>query len=53
MFMCLVVTGVSFLIHVYSVAYMSGDRGYARFFAYLNFFVFSMLLLVLAATSCC
>ena len=48
-FMCLVVSGVSFLIHVYSVAYMSGDRGYARFFAYLNFFVFSMLLLVLAA----
>jgi NADH-quinone oxidoreductase subunit L len=48
-FMCLVVSGVSFLIHVYSVAYMSGDRGYARYFAYLNFFVFSMLLLVLAA----
>ena len=48
-FMCLVVSGVSFLIHVYSVAYMSGDRGYARFFAYLNYFVFSMLLLVLAA----
>jgi NADH-quinone oxidoreductase subunit L len=48
-FMCLVVSGVSFLIHVYSVAYMSGDRGYARFFAYLNLFVFSMLLLVLAA----
>ena len=47
--MCLVVTGVSFLIHVYSVAYMDGDRGYARFFSYLNFFVFSMLLLVLAA----
>ncbi|MBN1529050.1 MAG: NADH-quinone oxidoreductase subunit L [Thermoleophilaceae bacterium] len=48
-FMCLVVSGVSFLIHVYSIAYMSGDRGYARFFAYLNLFVFSMLLLVLAA----
>ena len=48
-FMCLVVSGVSFLIHVYSVAYMDGDRGYARYFAYLNFFVFSMLLLVLAA----
>jgi NADH-quinone oxidoreductase subunit L len=47
--MCLVVSGVSFLIHVYSVAYMDSDRGYARFFAYLNFFVFSMLLLVLAA----
>ena len=47
-FMALVVSGVSFLIHVYSVAYMSGDRGYARYFSYLNFFVFSMLLLVLA-----
>jgi NADH-quinone oxidoreductase subunit L len=47
--MCLIVTGVSFLIHVYSVAYMESDRGYTRFFAYLNFFVFSMLLLVLAA----
>ena len=46
--MCLVVTGVSTLIHLYSVAYMAGDRGYTRFFAYLNFFVFSMLLLVLA-----
>jgi NADH-quinone oxidoreductase subunit L len=48
-FMCLVVSGVSFLIHVYSVAYMGGDHGYARYFAYLNFFVFSMLVLVLAA----
>ena len=48
-FMCLVVSGVSFLIHLYSVTYMSGDRGYARYFAYLNFFVLSMLLLVLAA----
>jgi NADH-quinone oxidoreductase subunit L len=48
-FMCLVVSGVSFLIHVYSVAYMDSDRGYARYFAYLNYFVFSMLLLVLAA----
>ncbi len=48
-FMCLVVSGVSFLIHVYSLAYMGGDRGYTRYFAYLNFFVFSMLLLVLAA----
>ena len=47
-FMALVVTGVSFLIHVYSLAYMRGDRGYTRFFAYLNFFVFSMLVLVLA-----
>jgi NADH-quinone oxidoreductase subunit L len=48
-FMCLVVSGVSFLIHVYSVAYLDSDRGYARYFAYLNYFVFSMLLLVLAA----
>jgi NADH-quinone oxidoreductase subunit L len=48
MFMALVVTGVSTLIHLYSVAYLAGDRGYARFFAYLNFFVFSMLVLVLA-----
>jgi NADH-quinone oxidoreductase subunit L len=47
--MCLVVSGVSALIHLYSVAYMWSDRGYARYFAYLNYFVFSMLLLVLAA----
>jgi NADH-quinone oxidoreductase subunit L len=47
-FMILVVTGVSMLIHLYSVAYLASDRGYVRFFAYLNFFVFSMLLLVLA-----
>jgi NADH-quinone oxidoreductase subunit L len=47
-FMALVVSGVSMLIHLYSVAYMASDRGYTRFFSYLNFFVFSMLLLVLA-----
>jgi NADH-quinone oxidoreductase subunit L len=47
-FMILVVTGVSTLIHLYSVAYLDSDRGYARFFSYLNFFVFSMLLLLLA-----
>jgi NADH-quinone oxidoreductase subunit L len=47
-FMILVVTGVSTLIHLYSLSYMQDDRGFARFFAYLNFFVFSMLLLVLA-----
>ncbi|HET6550046.1 MAG TPA: NADH-quinone oxidoreductase subunit L [Solirubrobacter sp.] len=46
--MCLVVAGVSTLIHLYSVAYMGGDRGYSRFFGLLNFFVFAMLLLVLA-----
>src|SRR5215210_5680789 len=47
-FMALVVSGVSTLIHLYSVSYMGSDRGYTRFFSYLNFFVFSMLLLVLA-----
>jgi NADH-quinone oxidoreductase subunit L len=47
-FMALVVSGVSMLIHLYSVAYLWSDRGYARFFAYLNFFVFSMLVLVMA-----
>jgi NADH-quinone oxidoreductase subunit L len=47
-FMCLIVSGVSMLIHLYSVSYMTSDRGFARFFTYLNFFVFSMLLLVLA-----
>jgi NADH-quinone oxidoreductase subunit L len=47
-FMILVVTGVSMLIHLYSVSYLESDRGYARYFSYLNFFVFSMLLLVLA-----
>jgi NADH-quinone oxidoreductase subunit L len=47
-FMILVVTGVSTTIHLYSVSYMDEDRGVARYFAYLNFFVFSMLLLVLA-----
>src|SRR5204863_1885783 len=44
----LVVAGVSTMIHLYSVAYMASDRGYTRFFAYMNFFVLSMLLLVLA-----
>jgi NADH-quinone oxidoreductase subunit L len=46
--MILVVTGVSTLIHLYSVAYLWEDRGWVRFFSYLNFFVFSMLVLVLA-----
>lgn len=46
--MLLVVTGVSFLIHIYSIGYMHGDEGYTRFFIYLNLFVFSMLMLVLA-----
>ena len=48
LFMALVVTGVSMLIHLYSIAYLRSDEGYNRFFAYLNFFVFSMLLLVMA-----
>jgi NADH-quinone oxidoreductase subunit L len=46
--MILVVSGVSTLIHLYSVSYMWEDRGYRRYFSYLNYFVFSMLLLVLA-----
>ncbi|MEK7243673.1 MAG: NADH-quinone oxidoreductase subunit L, partial [Thermodesulfobacteriota bacterium] len=45
--MCLVVTGVGFLIHVYSIGYMHNDPGFKRFFIYLNLFVFMMLLLVL------
>ena len=46
--LCLVVTGVGFLIHLYSVGYMAGDESQGRYFAYLNLFTFSMLLLVLA-----
>jgi NADH-quinone oxidoreductase subunit L len=46
--MILVVTGVGFLIHVYSVGYMAHDEGYARFFTYMNLFMASMLILVLA-----
>ncbi len=46
--MTLVVTGVGGLIHVYSVGYMHGDPRYPRFFAYMNFFIASMLTLVLA-----
>ncbi len=45
--MALVVTGVGSLIHIYSIGYMKGDPGYARYFAYLNLFLFFMLLLVL------
>jgi len=48
MIMVLVVTGVGFLIHIYSVGYMSHEGGYYRFFAYLNLFMFFMLTLVLA-----
>jgi NADH-quinone oxidoreductase subunit L len=46
--MCLVITGVGLLIHVYSTGYMAHDTDYARYFAYLNLFTASMLLLVLA-----
>ncbi len=46
--MCLIVSGVSTLIHLYSISYLTSDHGFARYFSYLNFFVFSMLLLVLA-----
>src|ERR1700733_11435257 len=46
--MLLVVTGVGFLIHIYSVGYMAHEDGYWRFFAYLNLFMFFMLTLVLA-----
>ncbi len=45
--MILIVTGVSFLIHIYSIGYMHKDPGFARYFSYLNLFVFFMLLLVL------
>jgi NADH-quinone oxidoreductase subunit L len=43
----LIITGIGFLIHIYSIGYMSHDEGFARFFTYLNLFVFFMLLLVL------
>ncbi len=46
--MVMVVTGVSFLIHIYSIGYMHDDPGFSRYFTYLNLFVFSMLILVLA-----
>lgn len=47
--MLLVVTGIGFLIHVYSIGYMKQDAGFAKFFAFLNLFVFFMLLLVLGS----
>ena len=46
--MTLIVTGVGFLIHIYSIGYMHNDAGFWRFFAYLNLFIFAMLNLVLA-----
>lgn len=45
--MSLIVTGVGFLIHVYSIGYMHGDKAFWRFFAYLNLFIFAMMNLVL------
>ncbi|GGC30562.1 NADH-quinone oxidoreductase subunit L [Parapedobacter defluvii] len=47
--MLLIVTGIGFLIHVYSIGYMQHDAGFAKFFAYLNLFIFFMLLLVLGS----
>jgi len=49
--MLLVITGVGFLIHVYSVGYMAHDEGYARYFSYLNLFLFFMTTLVLAGNA--
>ncbi len=49
MVMLLIVTGVGFVIHIYSTGYMAHEEGYARFFSYLNLFMFFMLTLVLAA----
>jgi NADH-quinone oxidoreductase subunit L len=47
--MLLIITGVGFLIHLYSAGYMKDDAGYGKFFAYLNLFIFFMLLLVLGS----
>jgi len=49
--MLLVITGVGFLIHIYSVGYMAHDEGYARYFSYLNLFLFFMTTLVLAGNA--
>lgn len=46
--MGLIVTGVGFIIHVYSIGYMHGDKGFWRFFAYMNLFIFAMMNLILA-----
>ncbi len=46
--MAMIVTGVGFVIHVYSIGYMHGDKSYWRFFAYLNLFIFAMMNLILA-----
>src|SRR3954449_12243549 len=49
MIMLMIVTGIGSLIHIYSAGYMAHEGGYYRFFAYLNLFMFFMLVLVLAA----
>lgn len=46
--MALIVTGVGFIIHVYSIGYMHGDKGFWRFFTYMNLFIFAMMNLILA-----
>ena len=46
--MALIVTGVGFIIHIYSIGYMRGDKGFWRFFAYMNLFIFAMMNLILA-----
>ncbi len=50
MLMTLIITGVGTLIHIFSIGYMKADAGYARYFAYLNLFVFFMLILVLGSS---
>ncbi len=47
--MMLIITGIGFLIHIYSIGYMKQDEGFYKFFAYLNLFIFSMLVLVLGS----
>jgi NADH-quinone oxidoreductase subunit L len=47
--MLLIITGIGFLIHIYSIGYMHADEGFGKFFSYLNLFVFFMLLLVLGS----
>ena len=47
--MLLIITGIGFLIHLYSTSYMHDDEGFGKFFSYLNLFVFFMLLLVLGS----
>ncbi|MBA2422603.1 MAG: NADH-quinone oxidoreductase subunit L [Chitinophagales bacterium] len=48
--MMLIITGVGFLIHIYSAGYMKDDEGYGKFFAYMNLFIFFMLLLVMGSS---